>query len=313
MAVRNRIFAGVALLLTLALSLPAQPVELVQRAKKLAQAGDVQGTQALVEGHRSAQQQITPEWLAAVSWVARGAIAAGEWELAEQYAREAYEGSQRLLEQRPLDAEPHLPIALGAAIEVLAQVSAGRGDRAAALEFLHHQHEMHKGTSIEARLQKNLLLLSLEGKPFPGLETDVTLRADSPIPAAVKGKVALFYFWAHWCSDCKRQLPILKELHAQYQDRGLAIIGPTRLYGYVARGRDASPEEELDYIRNAYQEQHPIPAWMAVPISTANFLRFGVSTTPTLVLVDRDGVVRLYHPGRMSYDELARHLEPLLD
>jgi thioredoxin-related protein len=32
--------------------------------------------------------------------------------------------------------------------------------------------------------------------------------------------------------------------------------------------------------------------------------RYGVSTTPTLVLVDRDGIVRLYHPGRMQKEEL---------
>ena len=35
---------------------------------------------------------------------------------------------------------------------------------------------------------------------------------------------------------------------------------------------------------------------------------FGVSTTPTIVLVGRDGVIRLYHPGAMPWDDL----EPLV-
>ena len=51
---------------------------------------------------------------------------------------------------------------------------------------------------------------------------------------------------------------------------------------------------------------------MPVPISTENFVRFGVSSTPTLVLADRSGIVRLYHPGRMEEAELAREIEALL-
>lgn len=39
-----------------------------------------------------------------------------------------------------------------------------------------------------------------------------------------------------------------------------------------------------------------------------NHERYGASTTPTLVLVDREGIVRLYHPGRMTETEL----EPLV-
>jgi thioredoxin-related protein len=48
-------------------------------------------------------------------------------------------------------------------------------------------------------------------------------------------------------------------------------------------------------------------------VSTRNFLRFGVSTTPTLILVDGAGMVRLYHPGVLSYQELVTQIEPLLD
>ena len=52
---------------------------------------------------------------------------------------------------------------------------------------------------------------------------------------------------------------------------------------------------------------------MSVPISNDNFLNFGVSTTPTLVLVDREGIVQRYNPGHMSHEELAALIEPLLD
>ena len=38
-------------------------------------------------------------------------------------------------------------------------------------------------------------------------------------------------------------------------------------------------------------------------MSEENFRRYGASTTPTLVLIDRAGIVRLY-PGAMTYEEL---------
>ena len=48
------------------------------------------------------------------------------------------------------------------------------------------------------------------------------------------------------------------------------------------------------------------------PISAANFQSYGASTTPTIVLIDRAGIVRYYHPGAASESELAARIEALL-
>jgi thiol-disulfide isomerase/thioredoxin len=133
-----------------------------------------------------------------------------------------------------------------------------------------------------------------------------------PMPLDTKGKVALFYFWAHWCSDCKRQKPALIELHERYAERGLAIIGPTHLFGYAEAGRFVSPAEEIEYVEGPWQKQFPLPEWMPKPLSQENWGNFGVSTTPTLVLVDRQGIVQLYHPGAMTLEELEAAVKPLL-
>jgi hypothetical protein len=44
------------------------------------------------------------------------------------------------------------------------------------------------------------------------------------------------------------------------------------------------------------------------PLSEANFMRYGVSTTPTLVLLNAAGIVTLYHPGAMTFEELSSAL-----
>jgi thiol-disulfide isomerase/thioredoxin len=309
MKVRTLIATLIAIAFVIVTALAA---DLVPKVRSLAQNQDVEAARELVEKNRPPQTQITAEWLAAASWVARGASFAKQWDLAQKYAQETFDRSIELLAKRSLEADGHLPIALGAAIEVLAQAYDAAGQRDAALDFLRRQSERFRDTSIETRIQKNILLLSLEGKPMPEVHVQQHL---GPLPQAkeeLKGKLVLFYFWAHWCGDCKRQKPILEALHDAYAEKGLLIIGPTQFYGYIARGEDATPEQELEYLTHAYQQRYPLPSWMSVPISDKNFLHFGVSTTPTLVLVDRAGIVRMYHPGGMSREELEARIQPLL-
>jgi thiol-disulfide isomerase/thioredoxin len=286
--------------------------ELVNQMRDMAWAEEVDAAQTLLQQQRGHHDQASPEWLVAASWLGRGASFAQRWDVAEQYAREAYDGSSALLNDREVDLERQLPTALGAGIEVLGRVQDARGDRSGAVEFLRAQHETYKGTSIETRLQKNILLLSLEGQPFPTIDVEHYLGEQVLSPDSLKGKVVVAYFWAHWCPDCKQQLPILDQLYEQYGERDLAIIGPTQLYGYVARGQNATPAEELEYLRGAYQEQFPVPEWMSVPVSQQSFLDFGISTTPTLIIIDREGVVDLYNPGTLSYEELSAQVERLL-
>ena len=51
---------------------------------------------------------------------------------------------------------------------------------------------------------------------------------------------------------------------------------------------------------------------MPVPINKSNFLTYGASTTPTLVLVDRTGKVAWYHPGALPYGELKAEIDKVV-
>ena len=288
--------------------------ETLRTLRKQALAGDYRPVKAEVERLRPSQTPVTPEWLAAVSWAARAASSVGEWNDAVEYADEAYAETFELID-RPaqVDSSPHLATAVGAAIEVLGRAHDAGGDRPAAVAYLHEQREKFRGTSIEERIQKNYLLISLEGKPMPELDAPRQIGPRKPPPMAdLRGKVTVFFFWAHWCPDCRKQRPILMDLYEKYHAEGLEIVGPTKLYGYISRGTDASAEAEFAYITGKFAAEHPIPEWMAVPVSSKNFADFGVSSTPTLVVVDRQGVVRLYHPGWMTRVELEPVIERLL-
>ncbi|MCC7175930.1 MAG: TlpA family protein disulfide reductase [Bryobacterales bacterium] len=290
----------------------AEAQALVRDVRSAIAKGDYTGAEAQIEKYR-ADRGVTAEMLEALSWLGRGALAAGRLEQAESYAVSTQEQALVLLKSRQMDADNSLPLAMGAAIEVQAQVLAARGERSAAVAFLQGELARYFGTSIRTRIQKNINLLTLEGKTAPPLETAQWLGPKPAAAGELKGKAVLLFFWAHWCGDCKWQAPVLARLKAEYGPRGLVIIGPTQYYGYTARGASAAPAEELKYIDEVRLKSYAGLEDMAVPVSQENFRNYGASTTPTLVLMDRRGTVRLYHPGQMAYEDLAKRVQEALD
>lgn len=259
-----------------------------------------------------AHSGVTPELAAAVSWIARGEIDAKNYPRAEAYSAETRKLSEALLHKRRLDAEPLLPIALGASIEVHAQALAAQGARSEAVAFLRDQLKLFAGTSIVERIRKNVNLLSLEGKPAPELDESDWLGSKPPSLASLRGHPVLLFFWAHWCSDCRGEAPLIADLQRIYSPKGLVVIGPTKFFGYAANGDDAAPAVEKPYIDKIRGEFYGMLPKMPVPLSTANFQAYGASTVPTIILVDSAGVVRLYHPGVMPESELSARIKAVL-
>ena len=255
---------------------------------------------------------VTPEYVEAYSWMARAALSAHDYDHAAAYAKQTSALVQEQLKQRPLDAEPHLPLALGAALEVQAQTLAARGQRAQAVAALETALHTYGSTSIRARLQKNLNLLSLNGKPAPALRSEQFLGSKPPALAQLKGSPVLLFFWAHWCGDCKAEAPIITQLRTEFAPKGLTVLGPTRLYGYTAQVENAAPSDELAYIDAVRHRFYAGLLDMPVPISKYNFEVYGASTTPTLVLLDRTGKVAMYHPGALPYDQLKAEIEKVV-
>jgi thiol-disulfide isomerase/thioredoxin len=276
---------------------------LVNDVHELVARHDLASAERLVRSYQ-AQAGNTPEVAAAVSWMARGAVEEKQYDRAETYAGQARQLTDELLRTRRLDADPWLPMALGASIEVHSEVLAARGERPEAIAFLRKELAAFGSTSIGERIRKDLNLLNLTGKPAPALEEREWLGPQPVTLAAWKGHPVLLFFWAHWCPDCKAEAPVIASMMEKYGPKGLKVVAPTRLYGYIGGGMDAPPAVEKQYIDHVRRQYYPMLSNVPIPISSANFLEYGASSTPTLVLLDAAGIVRYYHPGAATEAEL---------
>jgi thiol-disulfide isomerase/thioredoxin len=289
---------------------PATP-RIVLYVEAALQQGDLAQASALVGQYRRLNGD-TPEALEALSWLARGQLAFGHTDEAQKEAAEIERSATTALATRSLDQEPHLPIALGAAYEIEAQILNAEHKKTEAIQLLESEMRKWHGTSIVSRLQKNLNLLTLQGKPMPLLREAEWIGPKPAALGSLKGKVLLLFFWAHWCADCKADAPIIAKLAQEFASHGLAVVAPTRLYGYTAEEEHAAPGVETPFVDRVYAHYYSAIPNAGVPLDAGNFERFGVSTTPTIVLVDRRGIVRLYHPGAMDEKALRTAIEPLL-
>lgn len=285
----------------------APPPTIVQTVRAAIAANDFAKAEKLALDDMKAKGT-TPIALEAFSWLGRGAVAAKNYDAAMTYAARTYEMVEAQLKTRKLDDEARLPIALGAAIEVTALATAGQGGRSDAVLYLRKEIDTYKGTSIVERLNKNVNLLSLEGSPAFSLDSPKWIGAPPPSMASLKGKPVIIYLWAHWCPDCKAQGPVLEAMLEKYKNTGLTLVAPTKFYGYVARRAPAGPEEELAYLTGIRDSVYPWMKTLPAPISEQIFAQYGVSTTPTLVLIDRAGRVSKYNPGQLT----AEQLEPMI-
>ena len=171
---------------------------------------------------------------------------------------------------------------------------------------------------MERRIETALLHREMLGKPAPAI--DVAAWANGPALdlATLKGKVILLDFWAVWCGPCIATFPHLKQLHAEYHDSGLEIIGVTRQYGYqwnseTQRAAKATSEVTLDdelSMLNQFMQHHELPHRSVVtPKESQMMQQFGVSGIPHAVLIDKQGNVRMIKVG--SGDDNARALHDM--
>jgi len=87
------------------------------------------------------------------------------------------------------------------------------------LQDLTNGPDQNLAEAAKARLRKAQMI----GKP---LELQFTAQDGSSVDLqALRGNIVLIDFWASWCPDCIRDMPVVRQIYQRYKDKGFAIVG----------------------------------------------------------------------------------------
>jgi peroxiredoxin len=136
--------------------------------------------------------------------------------------------------------------------------------------------------TLQAMIEREKIHAGLEpGKPFPDFsEADVEGKPLSI--SKFKGKVVLVDFWATWCMPCVLELPEIQKAYEKFHDKGFEVVG-------VSLDEDKSRLQQF-----VKQKKMPWPEFFdGKKWENKLAVKYGVDSTPTGYLLDRDGKIIL--------------------
>ena len=142
----------------------------------------------------------------------------------------------------------------------------------------------------------------LVGHPAPNF-TLVLLHNDSDKNilslSNLKGKPIVLNFWASWCQPCKEELPLLENAwkQMQAQNKNIVFLG----IDFQESNSDAS----------SFLQQHGITYLAGLDTDGSIANKYGVSSLPQTVFIDRNGIVTSREPQELTAQELSRNLQSI--
>jgi cytochrome c biogenesis protein CcmG, thiol:disulfide interchange protein DsbE len=125
-----------------------------------------------------------------------------------------------------------------------------------------------------------------------GLDGD-TLRSHDLL-----GSVAMVDFWASWCPPCLAAMPHMQRLHEELRSQGFKLVSVNVEADAPGRARAFKAEHDLSF-----------PVYLDAGAAQR---AFGVTSYPTVVLIDRQGRICKTYSGAIPVEELRAALKSLM-
>jgi len=108
-------------------------------------------------------------------------------------------------------------------------------------------------------------------------------------------KIVYLNFWATWCPPCRMEMPDLNRLYEEYKDEDVIVLA-------VNLG-------ESEKIVREFIEENQYTFPVLLDKSQKVGINYNTFAIPTSVIIDKEGVVRVYVPGLLTYEEMKEALD----
>jgi peroxiredoxin len=156
---------------------------------------------------------------------------------------------------------------------------------------------MEPGESIlEGGLRAGVSLPApIVGSPAPDFELEL-LDGQYTTLSNYRGQPVLLNFWATWCGPCEVEMPFFQ---SQYEQHGsnFSIL--------------AINNAEQAHRVQQFVDRHALTFPVLLDQDASVQKLYQVRGYPTSLLVDAEGIIRVYHVGVMSEKQLSKYLQEL--
>jgi len=109
--------------------------------------------------------------------------------------------------------------------------------------------------------------------------------------ADLRGKVVVLDFWASWCAPCRAEAPVIDRVARRHDGKGVVVLGVTTSDDDWQRAVQFVKSHGLGYTTVFDEGDHVANA-------------FQVRELPTLVVIDKNGIVTAVRPRMVHEEEL---------
>jgi thiol-disulfide isomerase/thioredoxin len=152
----------------------------------------------------------------------------------------------------------------------------------------------------------------LIGNPAPPMDISLWINGEGFTLKDLRGKVVVLEFFQLWCPGCNRfSIPLMKKWFEEYGKRqeiqflSIHTVFEGHSYQTVTRLRQFIRENEINHLVGVdrHSEREPIPVTMK---------RYNTGGTPSMVILDKRGVVRFKRLGGFKVEPVEELLEDLI-